>query len=70
MDMRTGEIFPLEELEKRRMELLAAGMTEIKVNEVLREIPQALMPQIPEVQNMNRKDKRAWLRKNKHLFNR
>lgn len=62
MDMRTGEI--MSELEMQRRIKANPSLTDhIKL------IPESLTSQIPEIQNMNRKDKRAWLRKNKHLFN-
>lgn len=61
MDMSTGEIMTQEEMEKRIKQ-------NPKLADRIKLIPEALQPQIPEIQNMNRKDKRAWLRKNKHLF--
>lgn len=61
MDMRTGEIMDLEEMRRRIAE-------KPELAKVIKEVPAPLMPYISEVQNMNRKDKRAWLRKNKHLF--
>lgn len=61
MDMSTGEIMSQEEMEKRIKQ-------NPKLADRIKLIPEALTPQIPEIQNMNRKDKRAWLRKNKHLF--
>jgi len=61
MDMRTGEIMSIDEMHRRIKE-------NPELAKVIKEVPPPVLPYISEIQNMNRKDKRAWLRKNKHLF--
>ena len=55
MDTRTGEIYELEEVKKKPPQ----------EQKYFKEIPQEYLPQL---ERMNRKERRAWYSKNKKLF--